>query len=531
MQKIMKSPWVIAFTIAFLTGFYLLDLGNINSMRQGTESLYLSISQEMYDRASLLTPYFRGEITWTKPPLHFWLAFPFHFILGSPSTLSSRLSMVMLALGFSAYLAYWFKTYLKVNPLSTFLFFSSTLGFFRYGRIYMMEMPLMVFSTLGLMLYFEYIQNKKYHFLILASLATGASCLVKGPVSLVMVYGSLGFFHLYQKIKKNKPLPLKEVFSFTIASTLIASLWFFACYFKYGADFFQWFFIRENLGKFTSQSYPMRVLIEGLLIYSLPWTFFIFFALKRFKKDKNQYSEFFLISFCVSFFLWFIPKQRSHHYAIPALTLFLSFLWTELHGRFLKFEESSKAFHATNRSLIILPLLTLVAILLCSIIDPNFNKLIGFSISFLCLLGIYFDLKTNNFNLKALFSFFIFASSMTILLPQYYFPLIPEKEIQYLEKKSVYLTVARPFFFNEALGEEKTSISFYDIEKCLNHKGNHIIITSDDAQIYQALRWGNVQSRWQKWRRKVSFQQILAAIKNRDLKLLQEEYLLLISKN
>lgn len=527
MQKYLKSPWLTSITLAFLTGFYLLDLGNINSMRQGTESLYLGISKEMFNRASFLTPYFNNQITWTKPPLHFWLAFPFHFIFGEATTLSSRLSMVLIGLGFSYYLALWFKKYLKIEPIATFLFFATSIGFFRFSRIYMMEMPLMVFSTLGLLLYFEFSQNKKISYLIFASLASGASCLVKGPVSLVMIFGSIGLYHLFRKIKHQEKIPFATIINFSVLSLFIGSLWFLACYFKYGKEFFEWFFIRENLGKFTSQSYPMRVLIEGLLIYSLPWTFFIGFAVKRFLKDKNSFSEFFLISFSVFFFLWFIPKQRSHHYAIPALALFLSFLWVELHSRFLKFEESSKSFRWIHRSLFTVPLLSFLFTLLCFYVDPKFSLSFGIFNILLCIAGIFLCYKFKDFKLKSLFIFIVFASTLTLFIPQYYFPLIPDSQVEYLKNKKVLLTVGRPFFFNELLEKDNESISFYDIEKRLKEPDTHLIITSDDAELYNAWKHGEIIAHWPKWRRKVSFSQIIFAIKNKNLKWLQEEYYLI----
>ncbi len=528
MKSLTKSPsFFPSLLLMVYVFFYYFDVGNLNAIRQGTEALYLNITQEMFERGSLLEPYFHGKITWTKPPMHFWLAYPFHFLFLGPSTFTGRLSTVTLCLSFICFLAFWFKREKKIPWLYTFAFFATSFGFYRYARIYMMEMTMMVFSTVSILSYYTYYKEQKNSWLIVSCLSLAAATLVKGPVTLAMSFMAVGLFHLAELKWEKKKLPWNNIVSFGVLSLFFSSLWFLACYAKYGYEFIDWFFIRENLGKFTSKSYPMTVILEGLLINALPWTLLLYPAVKKFKKEfsENKLALYLLIAFASFFFIWFIPKQRSHHYAIPSLAFFLSFIWTMLANHFQ--DHTHKWVRNIFYILILIPLAIITFAFLSFWIDQNTSWTIDLGAIIVGLWGIKVIIRDTDFRKKALSLFINFAYLWTIFLPQYFFPLVPHDRVEKLQKVDLRLTVERAYFFKEALGMSKPSLSFYDIPQWLSHKDSYLLIISPDYTLFDVDRYGEVVDRWPKWKRKPSREDIKAAFQNRNIKLLQEEYLLI----
>jgi 4-amino-4-deoxy-L-arabinose transferase-like glycosyltransferase len=510
--------------------FYAYDIGNLNAIRQGTESLYLNISQEMYDRGSFLTPYFNGVITWTKPPMHFWLAFPFHFLFMGPSVLSGRISVMVLTLTFTFFVSYWFKKEKNIPPLLTFIFFATSFGFFRYSRIYMMEMTLMVFSTVSVLAYYSFYTRRYVGWMIVAALSAGCATLVKGPVSLVMSWAAVGLFHLYEKWAHKKNLPWKDIVTYGLLTFLVSSLWFLACYMKYGYEFIDYFFIRENLGKFSSQSYSPIVLFQGLLTNSLPWSLFIIPAIPILVRRKSSFDIFLTISFLVFFFLWFIPKQRSHHYAIPSLTFFLSLIWISLNDFFQK-KTPIRLAQGLKLTLLIIPLSLFVFSFTSLYLDQaasHFKNLFAIILAFITVWAIA---KNKSFRLLSLSLFLNFAFLWTVLLPQYFFPLVPFDRIEKLNSMDLRLTVERAYFFKEALGKSKPSIDFYKIPEWLENDNTYLLITSGDYEVFGVEKHGKIIDRWPKWKRRPTRDEVKTAIKERNIKVLQEDYLLVTGKN
>ncbi|MBH47976.1 MAG: hypothetical protein CME71_07365 [Halobacteriovorax sp.] len=98
--------WILRFTqqhgyLAVISLTFLLmawDIGNLDAIRQGTEGFYLQISKEMNATGSFLTPLFRGEPHWSKPPLHFWLPFPLYATGAFDLTTAARLSILFLSI-------------------------------------------------------------------------------------------------------------------------------------------------------------------------------------------------------------------------------------------------------------------------------------------------------------------------------------------------------------------------------------------------------------------------------------------------
>ena len=147
---------------------YLLGISNIDGLRQGTETFYLKIAREMSDQVSLLTPLHQGSPHWSKPPFVFWLSMPFYWILPFEHHTNSRLSIILFTLLTTLLISKEVHRNTKNSVIFIFLVLISSFGFFRYGKIYMMDIPLATLSTLSILYFYnsQRHQKKTYYFTV-----------------------------------------------------------------------------------------------------------------------------------------------------------------------------------------------------------------------------------------------------------------------------------------------------------------------------------------------------------------------------
>src|SRR5690606_33369625 len=136
------------------------------------------ISKEMSAADSFLTPLYRGAPHWSKPPLHFWMPFPLYALGAMDTTTAARLSILLFSIFSIGLISIWVERFFTIPRVTAALFFLGTVGFAKYSRIYMMEMPLSLLSTLGaIYLCAALLQDKRKDW-ILSSLFTAAAVLV-----------------------------------------------------------------------------------------------------------------------------------------------------------------------------------------------------------------------------------------------------------------------------------------------------------------------------------------------------------------
>ena len=133
---------------------YLLGIWDIDGLRQGTETFYLKIAREMADQFSILTPLHGGNPHWSKPPFVFWLSLPFYWILPFDHHTSSRLSMILFTILTTLLISREVHRNTKNSITLLFLTLVSSFGFFRYGKIFMMDIPLATLSTLSILYFY-----------------------------------------------------------------------------------------------------------------------------------------------------------------------------------------------------------------------------------------------------------------------------------------------------------------------------------------------------------------------------------------
>lgn len=536
-----KNPLFAILALFVVIFFYFLDLGNINGLRQGTEGFYLQIAKEMFNAKSFLTPLYMGENHWSKPPLHFWMAMPFYSLAGEPSLFLSRLSVLFLTFFSFGAFSLWIKRNFNASFLTTILFFSSSFIFFKYGRIYMMEIPLACLTALGSLYFLDYINTKSIKYLLLASLFTGLSILVKGPVSLVMALGG-GLLYQGFLFYSRKKIIIKEGIYWTLLSLAIGSIWFILCYIKYGHEFFDYFFLRENVGKFTADSYPIRHVFQGLIIYSLPWSFFIPFIYYFFldRKDINR-SEiindnfiFVFLNFLFFFVLWLIPSQRSHHYAVPSIPFFLILIYK---SSFLV-DLSVRRQQLFNFLCYLISCLLLVLVFFLSVSltlkDINSNSFHLFSVLFTictCVVSAILFANKSAHIYKFFCAALVFGSFWTVLIPSFTLPLVPGNIIDLVGENKVVSTVHKPYFVSESFNRDVEALPKDKLASYMAYNHTFAITYKSNFNELALSKNTLIVEEWKVWKRRRTLAHIMDALKQGNIDSLKEQMVLIRSKD
>lgn len=536
--------WIIkltqrhGFIASFLLAFILMawDIGNLDAIRQGTEGFYLQISKEMSQESSFLTPLYHGQPHWSKPPLHFWMPFPLYTLGIFETTTAARLTILIFSLLSLAYISHWVERFLAINKTTVALFFVGTIAFAKYSRIFMMEMPLSLFSTMSALALYAVLTEKRRLDWIAAIFFGAAAALIKGPVAWVMIGGALIIF-LAWRAKFKHTVPYRTVFSWILATGLLGSLWFIACYIKYGQEFIDYFFLRENLGKFTSKSYPVRVVLQGLLIFSLPWSFYLFELFRpssfkrRFNINESHYwpRVFVFCNFIVFFCLWLIPNQRSHHYAMPSLFLFLILLIDTLkcHHRLDKgfaFQFGRLAGAALFFS--ILPVLFL-SFAFPSLFESSHHIFImGMAIALAVFAFIAFS-RSLSLRTRALSSLLCLGFTWSFVTPLFILPTVPDKVLKIIGERDIAVVYRKPYFIEEAIEREPQAVITQDaIQGRLNEVKDLLFIPERVVVERNLAERVQVIERWRVWRKSRRVKDILEAVSSQDLSQLQEWLLL-----
>lgn len=506
---------------------YLLGSWDLDGLRQGTETFYLKIAREMFDSNSFMIPLHRGTPHWSKPPFVFWLSFPFYFIFSFSHHFAARLSIILSTV---------LTTYLfsKEVSLSTkkkwhvyFLLIMTSFGFFRFGKIYMMDASLAMFTSLSLIYFYNsqvhHQSNKLYSSILVGAMAI----LIKGPVALVMIGFALALYGLLNKENRKARLIKNGIF-FLTGATALASIWFIFCYLSYGREFIEYFFLRENVGKFASQSYPMRKLFQGLFFYSLPWSFVLFFIIHRLKNFKlksfvnDRFKSFVFVSFLAFFIIWFIPNQRSHHYALPAIPFFLVFLADFINIRVHKFIKSF--------GLLLVFLLFSLSLFASYLMFDGIGSMtivitfiFGLSLPYL----IWQFQNEDHFYLGYIVALSIFWS---VLLPTYSLPKLPGKAVNSIGDEQLYTVFKKNYYFEQILGRPVISVREHLVKKQMKDSPGYYLFTEQFIKDKRLQYHGEKVSEWVVWKRRVRLPKIWNSILNNDPKDIQEKYVLMHSK-
>jgi 4-amino-4-deoxy-L-arabinose transferase-like glycosyltransferase len=349
--------WDIVGAIILLAGSLYLFGWRVGSysLNDPWEPRYPQAVREMIARGDLITPYYEGDIRWTKPILIYWAIYPAVKIFGN-NEFSARLPSVLA--GALGVLAVYFAL-LKLRGRATALMAGAILAtipeYFFMARQAMPDM-LMTAALAAALSFFALArfgtQRKRLYFGLFYA-CVGLAFLAKGPVTGVITLGAILLFWLID-------LDPKRLFSWKVFSDFrrmigsyhvllgvviflaVAAPWYLAVWAKHGNVFLDAFFRGENIHRFTepvkqlrgSSAHYVETTFHGMFPWNslLPAAIF-FLCWGRSKIDEELRQIWYYMAWLLSVFMVFTAAgTKLDHYILPLavpLAIMVALIWEQ----------------------------------------------------------------------------------------------------------------------------------------------------------------------------------------------------------
>lgn len=275
----MKQKWHFPLLMCASALLMLTWLTDTRIYYHDDEWLYMKIAEEMFDKAEYWIPLWLGEPAYYKPPMTYWMMMLF-FPFGEDRLLLARLSIALGSIATVALLFLLARSLYRSSEAGFLagMFALTSLGFIAFGKIGMMEMPMALFMTAALYCFSQAWQKRSGLWAGLFLAIAGASALVKGPIT-VLVLGATALLLLLLN-GRWRPFFSRASLAGGLIGLFFVILWPLALYFK--GEFPRWFsffIIGENFGKFADAlQYPIGPFLLYIPQWCLPWTFLLLAA-------------------------------------------------------------------------------------------------------------------------------------------------------------------------------------------------------------------------------------------------------------
>jgi 4-amino-4-deoxy-L-arabinose transferase-like glycosyltransferase len=217
------------------------------------ESYFALGSRFMVEHHEWLAPHAPDERQLNKPPLTFWLTGISYKLFGTNYG-SARLPSVFAAL---AVLGIVYAFGARLMGVSAGLMSAGTLAssylFLTFARTAMSDMLLTLFVTASFACFAPSFMNRPTAFVLCGYVSLALGVLTKGPVTLLLVGLPIGLMLAWSgNVRAVKRLQLVRGI---LLFLLISVPYFLLVYFRLGTDPLKFFFVSENLRRFTGTTY------------------------------------------------------------------------------------------------------------------------------------------------------------------------------------------------------------------------------------------------------------------------------------
>jgi len=306
------------------------------------ELFYYKSSQTLSNLQTLYAPEYYGTPRFQKPPLFYSMVFVSFKLLGinwfsaRMVTVISSILVLLVTYLLGRKMFDEEKAFFATGILST------TVLFFRFGRIVLPEMTLILFMVLALFFAYKAFHENKRKDFYLTFLFMGIATLVKGPIGFILPVSVIAIFNLLnRKNFSSASIPWVQGFFIVLAFVL---LWVVPVFLIYGEKFLGHIMTAEIADRMTDKAQFASVgayiwhYFKNVSFYVpvafaeyMPWSvlFFAAFFYARKKREKTSYKtqRSFLLIWIITGFIIFtlIPKKRAHYVLLffPALSLYL----------------------------------------------------------------------------------------------------------------------------------------------------------------------------------------------------------------
>jgi 4-amino-4-deoxy-L-arabinose transferase-like glycosyltransferase len=256
------------------------------------EIYFADVARAMVERGDWLIPHFRGEPFFDKPAFAYWLLAAsfkvFGFSIGSARLAPALATLLVIT---ATLWVGWLLWEDRLSALYSAWILVGTVSFMTFGRIAMSDMFLVLCSTVAIGLGIFCYRAERPASLAIVGLAAvlGLGFFTKGPVALLIP--GIGLLCLIWERRGRLPRisPATALWSAVVFS-VVALGWFGAVYLSMGAEPLRFFFVRENLQRFSGEAHdvgrPVWFYLATYLVQGAPWSLLMPAAAFEFLRRK-----------------------------------------------------------------------------------------------------------------------------------------------------------------------------------------------------------------------------------------------------
>ena len=396
--------YIVLCIIIYILGSLFIPLMEIDSVQ------YANISREMLQNKSFLQIFDQGKDYLDKPPMLFWLSSLSMYFFGI-NDFAFRLPSILMAI-LAIYSTYKFTLLYYSNEIAILaaLVLASTQAMFLITHDVRTDTMLMAWVILAIWQFASWLNNRKWHSLIIAFSAVAFGMMTKGPIALMVPIFS---FAPHMLIHRN----FKMLFRWEYLVGLIIIIILLipmdiglyqqfdlhpekVMYEKTGTSGIRFFYWTQSFGRITGESVwhendDFFFLFQNLLWGFLPWTLFLISGLisectriirTKFIINKNE-EWIVLPGFLITYTALGISNYQLPHYIYVVLPFTAIIAAKSLYSLVINWENKffKNVINGINIFIYILVLAILLVLLLFT-----FNTNIYFVIASLSVMSIFF---------------------------------------------------------------------------------------------------------------------------------------------
>ena len=273
----MRRPVLTLLLFSFLV--FGIGLGG-QAITEADEAYYAEASREMVVSGDWLTPHFNYEDRWQKPVLYYWLTALVYSAAG-PSEGAARLwsalsgaGLVLLVWGMARRAASTRAHAWLAGAIT-----ATCYGYFAMARSALPDLPLAFCITLtvgAVFAAFDARGRDARRWWLVAGLATGLGCLMKGPVAVVVP--ALAIALPWWLERRTLEIRWSDVIAAGGLAAIVALPWYVAMVVRHGTAYVDSFLVGDNLERFTTTRFndtrPIWFYLPVIAGGLMPWSAF-----------------------------------------------------------------------------------------------------------------------------------------------------------------------------------------------------------------------------------------------------------------
>jgi 4-amino-4-deoxy-L-arabinose transferase-like glycosyltransferase len=321
----LQSP-LIHILVLFVLSLPLVTNLGVSSLWDANESFYAVTPREMMESGDYLSPQFNYQPRAQKPPLTYWIIVISYKVFGI-TEFSVRLPGALAAIGVILFIyAIGRLLFSPTAGLLAALFLATTPRFFGLARKLPIDILLLFWLAGTAFFIIRAIKKNTTSSWIPVYLFLGFGFLTKGPVAWLIPGGAVLLWILW-----TRRLRIAQLRPFWGGFVLLAVVapWYILTYYYHGWEYIAAFFLRDNLGRFATQSLgPARGLLYYFPVYLadfFPWSLLSLIALyyvwRKHRSDEplRDSSFAFPLVWCGLVFIFFSLSRNKQEYYIASI--------------------------------------------------------------------------------------------------------------------------------------------------------------------------------------------------------------------